>query len=132
MLAEEVAVLVCVTRQKTCERLIVEGARMAQELGAQLHVIHVAKVGDNLLGNPSESEALEYLYQISKDHGADMTMIRSNEVAATISAHARKVSAVAVVMGRMPRSRRMAFDVVDDVSARLSDVVIKTVYDEEK
>lgn len=67
----------------------------------QLHVIHVAKVGDNLLGNPSESEALEYLYQISKDHGADMTMIRSNEVAATISAHARKVSAVAVVMGRL-------------------------------
>ena len=61
-----------------------------------------------------------------------MTMIRSNEVAATISAHARKVSAVAVVMGRLPRSRRMAFDVVDDVSARLSDVVIKTVYDEEK
>lgn len=35
-------------------------------------------------------------------------------------------------MGRLPRSRRMAFDVVDDVSARLSDVVIKTVYDEEK
>ena len=130
MLAEEVAVLVCVTRQKTCERLIVEGARMAQELGAQLHVIHVAKVGDNLLGNPSESEALEYLYQIS-DHGADMTMIRSTKWVATISAHARKVSAVAEDGGRCSRSR-MAFDVVDDVSARLSDVVIKTVYDEEK
>jgi len=126
------AVLVCVTRQKTCERLIVEGANLAKELDAELHVMHVARAGDNLLGNPSESDALEYLYQVCREYGADMTMIRSGEVASTIANHARKVGAVAIVMGRLPRSRRKSFDVVDEVNSQLPEIIVKTVYDEEK
>ena len=125
------AVLVCVTRQKTCERLIVEGANLAKEMGAELYVMHIARPGDNLLGNPSESEALEYLYQVCRDYGADMTMIRSADVPGTIASHARKIGAEAIVMGRLPRSRRKAFDVVDEVNAQLPEIIVKTVYDED-
>ena len=125
------AVLVCVTRQKTCERLIVVGAEIAREKNVTVHVMHIARTGDNLLGNPSESEALEYLYQISKEHGADMMMVRSADVANTIVAQAQKLGAGTIVMGRLPRSKRAAFDIVDEVSTHLPDVVIKTVYDED-
>ena len=127
----EEAVLVCVTRQKTCERLIVAGAEVAKEKNAPLQVIHIARVGDSLLGNPSESEALEYLYQISKEHGADMMMVRSADVVSTIVAQAEKLGVGTIVMGRLPRSKRPAFDIVDDDISRLPDVEIKTVYDED-
>lgn len=93
-------VLVCVTRQKTCERLIIEGHNLADELNAALSVLHVAKPGINFLGNPIEGDALEYLYKISSEHGADMTLLRADDVLGAISAHADKLQANCVVMGR--------------------------------
>ena len=41
---EKKHVLVCVTGQKTCERLIAEGGRLAEELGAELSVVHASLV----------------------------------------------------------------------------------------
>ena len=103
---EELHVLVCVTGQKTCETLIVEGDRLAKKLDAELSVVHVAKQGMGLLGgNIAEAEALEYLFKLSSDHGADMAVIRSDEVAATLAEHAAKVGATQVVMGSPRRAR---------------------------
>ena len=60
-------VLVCVTKQKTCERLIKTGARLAKEAGdAELLVVHVLHRDDNILGNMMQGDALEFLFQISK------------------------------------------------------------------
>ena len=72
--------MVCVTRQKTCERLIREGARIAREEGKLFSVVHVVRSGETALGNAEEGEALEYLFTVSKQFGADMTMIRSDEL----------------------------------------------------
>ena len=44
-------VLVCVTGQKSCEHLIHVGAEIAREDGAELSVVHVAKMGANFLGS---------------------------------------------------------------------------------
>ena len=98
---EKLLVLVCVTGQKTCERLIVEGAAKARALDAALSVVHVAKKeGSWLIGNAaSEGEALEYLYKISTEHGADMTVIRAEDIISTLVAHARKVGAAMMVLG---------------------------------
>lgn len=38
-------VLVCVTQQKTCERLIKRGALLKNKYKSELYVIHVAKEG---------------------------------------------------------------------------------------
>ena len=70
--------MVCVTVQKTCERLIRAGASLAG--GAGLSVVHVARSGEALLGGSSESEALEYLFRISREYGAEMDMLRSDDV----------------------------------------------------
>ena len=77
-------IMVCVTGQKNCERLIKFGEKMANDLNGKLYVIHVAKTGTNFLGNPDESEALEFLYQISNNAGADMAVLRSNNITETI------------------------------------------------
>lgn len=98
-------VLVCVTGQKTCVSLIVEGARLAKEAGAQVSVLHVVKPGASVFDNVSEGDALEYLFRVASEHGADMAMIRSNDVAATICAHAEKVEAALIVMGKADGKR---------------------------
>lgn len=126
---EALHVLVCVTGQKTCERLIAEGDRLARELGAELSVVHVAKQGAGLLGgNVAEAEALEYLFQISSEHGADMAVIRSDDVAPTITHHARKLGATVMVLGS-PRKEQQDF--TRELKSHLTDVEFHIVYTEE-
>lgn len=107
-------VLVCVTGQKTCEKLILEGAKIAQALGAQLSVLHVALSGLNFLGNPVEGEALEYLYRISSQYGAAMMLIRADDILKTILNHAEQIGATHLVMGHGKDPG--AFDVADEIS----------------
>jgi len=78
-------VLVCVTQQKTCERLIMTSSSISRELKCKLFVIHVAKDEWNFLDNIKEGEAIEYLFGISKSVGADLTILRSNDIIKTIS-----------------------------------------------
>ena len=92
-------VLVCVTGLKSCEHLIHVGAEIAREDGAELSVVHVAKMGANFLGSASEAQALEYLFEISKSVQADMLLLRNDDVVNTLAAHARKIGATTVVIG---------------------------------
>ena len=120
-------VLVCVTGQKTCERLILEGAEQARQLDATLSVVHVAKPGAGVLGSPEEGRALDYLYQIASAHGAEMTMIHSDDVIGTLAAHARKVGADMIVMGVSARGN---WDLPRALELHLPGVSVHGVYTE--
>ncbi len=123
---ETLHVLVCVTGQKTCEKLIAEGARLAEELGAELSVVHVARQGGGLLGGDvAEAEALEYLFKISSDYGAGMTVIRSDEVVPTLVQHARKMDAAMMVLGS---SRRTERDVTRELGEHMPQMEFRVVY----
>ncbi len=119
-------VLVCVTGQKTCESLIVEGARIAKENGSGLSVLHVVKPGASLLGNATEGEALEYLYKIATEYDADMAMIRSDNVEGTIAKQAQKLGAEHLVIGKSNGSREKSFQA--KIEMLLPDIDIKMVY----
>jgi len=96
-------VMVCVTRQKTCERLIKIGQKLVNgQKDGVLKVVHVTKTGDNVLGNPDEGEALEYLFQVSKQAGAEMTVLRSDNVVNTLLDFAKKNQITEIVMGESP------------------------------
>lgn len=92
-------VLVCVTQQKTCERLIKIGADKCNELGGELYVMHVALDGFNFLGNSKEGEALEYLFGISKTYGAELTVFRSNNIVKTICEFVKKNDITDIILG---------------------------------
>ena len=92
-------VMVCVTGQLTCERLIRAGAELAKKEAAELSVVHVSHMNQSFLGNPMEGEALEYLFAISKEFGADMTLLRDDNILGALVNHARKIGATHVVMG---------------------------------
>lgn len=118
-------VLVCVTGQKTCEKLILEGASLAQSLGAQLSVLHVALSGLNFLGNPVEGEALEYLYRISSEYGAAMMLIRADDILKTIFSHAEQIGATHLVIGHGKESG--AFGVANEIGRLKPELNIHTI-----
>lgn len=77
-------VMVCVTQQKTCDRLIQYGHDFLGEGKGELYIIHVAHYKFNFLGNSKEGEALEYLYEKALEYGANLTVVRSNDVLETL------------------------------------------------
>lgn len=95
-------ILVCVTQQKTCERLIKRGVALNNKVDSDLYVIHVAKEGVNFLGNAKEAEALEYLFGISKGVGADLTVLRSQDVVEAIADFANSKNIGHIVLGAAP------------------------------
>ncbi|MGI6162132.1 MAG: universal stress protein [Christensenellales bacterium] len=97
-------VMVCVTGQKTCERLIRAGADIAEENSCALVVVHVAKTGFTFLGNSTDGDALEYLFEISKQFNADMSVLRADDEIEALCRQAEQLRASHIVMGSPPKS----------------------------
>ena len=92
--------MVCVTGQKTCERLIKEGAQIAEMHHVGVHVVHVAHEGESFMGSrENEAEALEYLLRRSCEAGADMTVLHAKDPKAALCDYARKNKIGVVVLG---------------------------------
>lgn len=92
-------IMVCVTQQKSCERLIRRGAEIRNQFDGELHVIHVVKEGWKYFGKLKESDALEYLFDRSKSYGADLTVIKAPDIEETLKTFAEKNDIDIVVMG---------------------------------
>lgn len=93
-------IMVCVTQQKTSEKLIKVGYDIFKEMeSASLFVIHVVNENDKLLYNLSDGDALEYLFEITKELGADLVVKRSKNVVSTLIDFAQENSISHVVMG---------------------------------
>ncbi len=114
------SVLVCVTGQKSCERLIVAGAELARREGVPLVVMHVARTGGGVLGYRNEPEALEYLLGCSVSHGADMFVKKSDDVVGAIESEARARKAAILVAGRA--AGYSGWDLLDELQGRLPGV----------
>ena len=119
------SILVCVTGQKSCERLIRRGAELAAEAGVRLNVLHVVRPEGNVLGFVNEPEALEYLLRVSVEHGASMYVRRSDDVASSIEYAVRAENAAVIVAGRS--ADYSGWDLLDELARRLPGVRIEIV-----
>lgn len=95
-------IMICVTRQKTCERLIQKGRELISGTGGELYVVHAIKTGENYLGNPNEAEALEYLFRVSKEAGAEMNVLRTKDVLKTLVNFAKEQRITTLILGPTP------------------------------
>lgn len=77
-------IMVCVTKQKTCQRLIDHGKKLMTGPDDSMHIIHVAETDYNFLGDSEENHALEYLYEKARDAGAELTVLKSDDVIGTL------------------------------------------------
>ena len=92
----ETAVLVCVTGQRDCDRLIRAGQELAQERGAQLQVLCVQPTSK---GADADCDELEYLRQTARSANADMTVYFDDGAPYVAAAFARQIHAVYIVTG---------------------------------
>ena len=120
------SILVCVTRQKACERLIRAAAELKKEYVA-LYVIHVTKESWNFVDNARDGEALEYLFSLSKSYGADLTILNSDRIPETIAQFAEHYGIQLIVIGEGPDNSADSFK--NRLSALLADtdIQIKTI-----
>ena len=87
--------VVCVTNQFHCERLIRAGRLIAELSKTSLLVINVSS--PDLSEN--DAKALEYLFQVSKENGAQMTVLYSDEPMRQLTKFIKENKAVNVVTG---------------------------------
>jgi len=92
-------VLVCVTGQQSSQRLIHRGAQIAREHGAELLVLSVSGSGVNLLSNPEVSQALNDLYRLSGEVGAEMTMLHHHDAHRAICDFTQERGVTRLVLG---------------------------------
>lgn len=91
-------ILVCVTVQRDCERLIRRGHQEAQAHALPLQVVHV-NTGKAMLGNPDAAEALNHLYALSREFDAEMNILHGSNVIDTLVQHAKQQNAQMIIMG---------------------------------
>lgn len=99
-------VMVCVTQQKTCERLISNGFRLSEARNGKLYVVHVVNEKDKFLDYVDDGEALEYLFRASKKAGADLTVLRSKNVIQAMIDFAKENNITHMILGTTPNNNR--------------------------
>lgn len=92
-------IMVCVTGQKTCQRLINRGIEEKKSERDQLFIIHVAHKDYNFLGKSAENEALEYLYERAMAAGANLNVEKSEDVLGTLGEIANENKIDVIVVG---------------------------------
>lgn len=92
-------IMVCVTQQKSCERLIKKGADLCRSEHDELYVVHVVKENWKFFGKLQESDALEYLFDISKTYGAFLSVIKAPDIVSTLARFIDEHKIDEVIMG---------------------------------
>lgn len=120
-------IMVCVTLQNTCHNLI-EYAQSLKEEGDRLFVLHVAKNGHTFMGAADEAATLEFLYGVSQQANADMTVLHSDNVANTIYQFIKANDIHTVILGT-PNIKSKDNGLIASLKAKLNDTVALVLID---
>lgn len=93
---EKTAVLVCVTGQHDCDRLIRAGRQIAEERSIPLQVLCVQPASSGYETNCAE---LEYLRQTARDAKAEMTVYFDDDAPIIAVGFAKQMGATHIVTG---------------------------------
>lgn len=90
-------IMVCVTPQQSCQRLIEAGARIAKQEKLPLAVVSVFRESSGL--NANEGGALESLFSCAGRYGASMDVYFSDSPVLTVAVSAKRNNAATLVTG---------------------------------
>lgn len=114
-------VLVCVTDQLSCERLILVGAAIAEKYGVPVKVLSILPEG---LISESTAAVLQNLYDTASSLGAEMTVYFNNDPALTAAVHASKTGAVHIVSGTPGIESNMFIETIKNLLPELPMSII--------
>lgn len=121
-------IMVCVTLQNTCERLI-DHAQLIKENDDKLFVLHVANNND--MTSKNKAETLEFLYSVSHKAGADMTVLYSDNSLNAVISFIKNNQIDTVILGA-PDSNYKSNGFISHLEKELSDEVEIILIDKEK
>lgn len=78
-------IMVCVTKQKTCQRLIDYGKSLMTSEDDTMHIIHVTGLDYTFLDDSEDGRALDYLYEKAREAGAELLVLKSDDVLETLT-----------------------------------------------
>ena len=111
--------MVCVTGQHSCERLLELGSRVRLP-GQKMYCVHCVQTGRNFLNNLYEPLAIEFLFSCSSLFDAELTILRANNVIDALVEFAQTNRVSKIVLGPSPVKDETSFSA--KLSARLPDV----------
>ena len=92
--------MVCVTGPRTCDKLIARG--MERSADSDIHVVHCVETGRNFMGTPFEGDAVEYLFTAAQLAGAELILLRADNVDDALVEYAEKNGIDMIIMGASP------------------------------
>ena len=101
-------IMVCVTGQRSCERLILRGADHKHE-NDRLYIVHCVQTGHNFMNTVNEADAIEYLFTASRLVGAELTVLREDDVLSGLVSFAKAHDIDLIVLGESPESSSESF-----------------------
>jgi len=84
-----------------------------------IHIIHVAGSDYNFLGDSEESKALEFLYEKSREVGADLTVLKSDDTILTLCSLAKENEITKMVVGASGEAAESASSFLGELRTRL-------------
>ena len=90
------SVLACVTSQYDCDRIIKTAKEIADDCGYELRVLSILKPTSNYT---AVSDQIEYLYLVSKESGADMTVLFHDNASSAAAEFVKENNVRRVVTG---------------------------------
>lgn len=114
-------VLVCVTDQLSCERLIRAGAKIAEKYGVTVKVLSILPEGSV---SETTASVLQNLYDTASSLGYEMTVYFNNDPALTAAVHASKTGAVHIVSGTPGADSNMFIETIKTLLPELPMSVI--------
>ena len=98
-------IMVCVTEQKTCDRLIMFGHDLMLSKNDELYIIHISR-NENFLNISKAGDALEYLYEKALEYGANLTVLKSENVLDSMVGFIDKNRITHVVLGQSGETQK--------------------------
>lgn len=90
------SVLACVTSQFDCDRIIKTAKKIADDCDCELRVLSILKPTSNYT---TVSDQIEYLYLVSKESGADMTVLFHDDAPSAVAGFVKENNVKRVVTG---------------------------------
>ncbi len=117
--------MVCVTQQKTCEKLIKKGVSLRESKDYdEMFIINVVKEDENFLYNSNDSEALEYLFSIARKADADLMVIKDDNITKALADYTVENDVGCVVIGVSPKGKdEKSHPIVKDLKKKIKHKV---------
>ncbi|MBE6023195.1 MAG: hypothetical protein E7231_08180 [Cellulosilyticum sp.] len=117
-------VLVGITIQENSRRLIDEGARLASELNAPLHILHIRK-GETIFDHPDSSTLLDELFTYGGELGGEVHFVCGKEIPSVFSNFVTENHITHLVIGEAPTALPTSVpSVYDKLANQLNDIEI--------